>query len=115
MIAPRWPPSAWPSSVKRRLRDAQRAPDAVPRLSERGLRADGSEVAARSRQLHVEDLLHLPVAHHHDTIGEQYRLVEIMGDEEDRLAGSRVDLQQLCLQFLPRLGIERAERLVHQQ
>ena len=63
----------------------------------------------------VDDLLHAAVLHHHHAVGEQHRLVEIVGDEQDGLFGAGMDLQQLALQRLARLRIERAERLVHQQ
>ena len=56
-----------------------------------------------------------PSLHDHDAVGEQHRLVEIVGDEQDGLAGAGVDVEQLGLHGLARLRVERAERLVHQQ
>ncbi len=43
------------------------------------------------------------------------RLVEIVGDEQDRLAGLGMDAQQFPLQDFAGLGVQRAERLVHQE
>ena len=63
----------------------------------------------------VDDFLQAAVLHHHHAVGEQHRFVEIVGDEEDGLFGAVMDVQQLALQGLARLRIERAERLVHQQ
>ena len=63
----------------------------------------------------VDDLLQPAVLHHHDPVGEQHRFVEIVGDEQDRLLGAGMDVEQFALQAFARLRVERAERLVHQQ
>ena len=51
---------------------------------------------------------------HKDAVGEQHRLVEIMGDEDDRDVDLAPDLQKVGLHARARLRIERGERLVHQ-
>ena len=55
--------------------------------------------------------------HHGDAVAEQDRLVDRMGDEHHGLAlvGPLHELQQLLLQDLAGLRVERGERLVHQQ
>src|SRR2546423_8287932 len=45
-------------------------PDAVADLGEFGTSAHQAEIAARPRQLHLDDLLHHALAHHHDAVGE---------------------------------------------
>ena len=50
-----------------------------------------------------------------DAVAEIDRLLEIVGDEHDRRARSPRAGADLVLQRLPRHGVERAERLVHQQ
>ena len=55
--------------------------------------------------------------HHRDAVAEHDRLVDRMGDEHHGLAlvGPLHELQQLLLQDLAGLRVERGERLVHQQ
>ena len=48
-------------------------------------------------------------------VGEPDRLVDVVGDEDDRLAGRLVDARHLALQGLAGDGVERAEGLVHEQ
>src|SRR5437899_4440159 len=47
-------------------------------------------------------------------VGESDRLAQVVSDEDDRLARSIPQLEELILQEQSRLGVERAERLVHQ-
>ena len=42
------------------------------------------------------------------------RLVDVVGDEQDRLADLRLEAQELVLQALAVDRVDRAERLVHQ-
>src|SRR6266508_2665280 len=56
-----------------------------------------------------------PRAEYQDAIGEEYRLVHVVGDEQDRLRLTGEDVGDVALQLLARDGIERNERLVHQQ
>ena len=93
----------------------QGLPHAIARLGELRRAAHDAEVGARTRQRHGHDLLHAAVLDHHDAVGDQHGLVEIVGDEQDGLLGARVDVEQLGLHGLARLRVERAERLVHQQ
>src|SRR2546426_538456 len=44
-----------------------------------------------------------------------HRLFDVVSDENDGLPGGALDLEQLVLQGLPRLRVERAERLVHEE
>ncbi|MNE25039.1 hypothetical protein D3C80_1183550 [compost metagenome] len=55
------------------------------------------------------------VGHHDDAIGEQHRLVHVVGDHDDGVAKLRLDRHQGILQMGPGQGVEGAERLVHQQ
>ena len=52
---------------------------------------------------------------HHDAIGQIYRLFHAVGNEQDRARIDPRDPDQLLLHHHSGLGIERAERLVHQQ
>ena len=79
-------------------------------------------VAARPRQRTSSTRLQPPGVrrHHRDAVGEEHRLVDRVGDEDDGAAlASRAvlapDAQQLVLQDEARLRVERGERLVHQQ
>src|SRR2546429_641033 len=47
-------------------------------------------------------------------LAEVHGLLDAVGDEHDGLAGVLPDPQQLVLQALPGLRVERRERLVHQ-
>ena len=53
--------------------------------------------------------------HDHDAVRQRDRLLEVVGNEQHRLAIGAPQLQQQIAHDLPGLGIERAERLVHQQ
>ena len=72
---------------------------------------------ARPRQVDVDDLADAPGPrrHHEDPVGEEHRLGDAVGDEDDGLACSRPDAQQLEVHRLARHRVERAEGLVHQQ
>ena len=61
-----------------------------------------------------------PGRHDHDAIGQEHGLGDRMGDEQDGLAGlarrsPRPDAQQFEPHVVAGHGVERAERLVHQQ
>ena len=76
------------------------------------------QALARARQVHFEDPAdggRGPVGHHHDAIGEQHRLVDVVRDHHHRAAGARDDAHQLVLQVRAGERVERAERLVEQQ
>ena len=74
-------------------------------------------VDARARHRHLDQLLHLAGMRrqHQDAVGEEDRLVEIVGDEDDGDVDLAPDFQQMRLHLGTRLRVERAERLVHQQ
>src|SRR5262252_4789351 len=63
-------------SMHRRRVGVQRLPDAIAGVGEFLGAARATKVAARTRQRHLHDLLDPPLAHHHDAVGDQRRLVE---------------------------------------
>ena len=65
----------------------------------------------------VDDLLDPPgaVGDDGDPVGQRDRLVDAVGDEDDRLAGRGDDLGELLLHDLAGHRVDRGERLVHQQ
>ena len=54
-------------------------------------------------------------AEHRDLVAELDRLVDVVGDEHDRLAQLGLQPEELVLQALADHRVDRAERLVHQQ
>ena len=52
---------------------------------------------------------------HGDPVAQSRRLLDVVGDEHDRLVQLFLELQQLLLEPLPGHGVDRAERLVHEQ
>ena len=56
-----------------------------------------------------------PLVEQDDARGEAQRLVDVVRDEQNRLARRLVNAGDLLLQRVPRDGIERPERFVHQQ
>ena len=52
---------------------------------------------------------------HHDPVGEVHRLVDVVGDEQHRDPVRRPHVQQQVLELGAGLGVDRRERLVHQQ
>src|ERR1700736_1030878 len=65
----------------------------------------------------VDDIRHPAgtAPEYHDAIGQIYRLFHAVGNEQDRARIDPRDPDQLLLHHHSGLGIERAERLVHQQ
>ena len=57
----------------------------------------------------------LAVAHDRHTVGEVNRFRDIMGDEHDGGFAQRTETQQVVLQFFPGDGVQRRERLIHEQ
>ena len=55
-----------------------------------------------------------PAGHHQHAVAEEHRLVDAVGDEEHRLPGGGAQPRKLLLQGEPRHGVDRRERLVHQ-
>src|SRR5581483_4637332 len=53
--------------------------------------------------------------HHGDPVGEQNRLVDVVGDEEHSLPTSTPDAGELLLHNVARLRVERTKRLIHQK
>jgi hypothetical protein len=56
-----------------------------------------------------------PGLEHDDLVAQQERLLDVVGDEHDRLPEIGLQLQQLPLQLPPDDGVDRAEGLVHEQ
>lgn len=61
------------------------------------------------------ELLDAPRAVDGDAVAEPDRLLDVVGDEEDRLAERGLKPQELVLEVLAHHRVDRAERLVHQQ
>ena len=62
------------------------------------------------------ELLHVAaVAHHGDPVADPHGLLDVVGDEDDRLADGLLQAQELRLQPLADDGVDGGERLVHQQ
>ena len=55
------------------------------------------------------------VGEHADPRGQRQRLAHVVRDDDDGLADRGLDAPKLAVQLAARDGIERAERLVHQQ
>src|SRR5438477_1239918 len=91
-------------------------PDLLIDPRELRLETDLGDVA-RARQIDAVDALHRPRPRrdHDDTIGERDRLLKVMGDEDNRSACGGPQLQKLVFHQRPRLDVERAERLVHEE
>ena len=94
---------------------AQVAPDLRHVAAERVARHDFR--GARARQLDRHHALQLagPVGHHQHAVGELHGLGDVVGDQQAGLLQLMLDLQHLVAEQQPRLLVERAERLVHQQ
>ena len=76
------------------------------------------EVVGRVREDRVGRVVlreHAALAQDRDAVAHLDRLVDVVRDEDDRLADLAVQPQQLGLQAEARDRVERAERLVHQQ
>ena len=68
-----------------------------------------------ARERVVVLLQHAAAAEHRDLVAELDRLVDVVGDEHDRLAQFALQPQDLVLQLLAHHRVDGAERLVHQQ
>ncbi len=77
----------------------------------------GAELMPRPRQVDLHDVADPagPAFHGNHPVAEIDRLLQIMGDENHGGAALRRQPRHLVLQVLPGHGVERAERLVHQQ
>jgi alkanesulfonate monooxygenase len=78
----------------------------------------GHEVMASRPCKGQHDILNRPAgpcAHHHDAIGEEQCLVDVVGDKDRSGRDLAPDVEQNLLHHGARLRIERAEGLVHQQ
>src|SRR5262249_43562750 len=93
----------------------QLRPDVLADLGE----AIGREglAGAGARKADVDHLLHRGrlAVQDDDPVAHQHRLLDRVGDEDHRCRPALPDAQQLELQDLARLRVDRRERLVHQQ
>ena len=106
----RWPPAKL-LSVSVRMRSSRRLRSATNSAE---TRSEGSRGRGRS----IGDLVHDlagPRAHDVDAVGQEDRLVDVVGDEDHGLAQLAPDVQQPLLHEQAGLRVERAERLVEQQ
>src|SRR5262249_4292111 len=78
--------------------------------------ADVAAAHARAGDRRVDDGADPPGCgvEHKDAVGEDQRLVDAVGDEDHRGAGPRPYGEEVLLQLLARLRVERAEGLVHE-
>ena len=65
--------------------------------------------------LRRRNLLHQPVLHHDDAVGERQRLVLIMRDIDRGAAELAMDATDFGAHFQPQFGVEVGQRLIHQQ
>src|SRR5262249_27694594 len=87
--------------------------DPLPHLAEAGAPATPG-----SWETHRDDLLEArarPRGHHADPIGEEARRRDVVRDEKDGRPRLAPDPHQLVLEASPRLRVQGAERLVHEQ
>src|SRR5829696_1244222 len=61
------------------------------------------------------ELYYLAVLHDRHPVPERERLVQVVGDEDDRPLGLALDIQEEVLHVAPNQRVERRERLVHEQ
>jgi hypothetical protein len=62
------------------------------------------------------ELLHVSaVAHHRDAVADAHGLLDVVGDEDDRLAHRLLQAQELRLQAFADHRVDGGERFVHQQ
>ena len=75
-----------------------------------GVRRAAEQVGGGGELLHAAAL-----AHHGDPVADPHGLLDVVGDEHDRLADGLLQAQELRLQPLADDRVDRGERLVHQQ
>ena len=91
--------------------DSRRTPRSSPRkLSTKAVLGVGQQLRRG-----VELLQHAAGVQHRDLVAELDRLVDVVRDEQDRLAQLGLQAQQFGLQVLAHHGVHGAEGLVHQQ
>jgi hypothetical protein len=75
----------------------------------------GVIVLPRPRHAHHDLVADAAMRHHQHAVGEVRRLVGVVGDENDGLAGFPPDAQEVDAQATRGQLVQSAERLVHQQ
>jgi hypothetical protein len=73
--------------------------------------------AARARQIDRQNISDpaRPRRHHHDAIGQQYRLLDAMGDENHRVAIALPDALKVEVHLLACQRVKRPEGFVHKE
>ena len=101
--------------VDRHPLGGEEAQSAVPAVAAHEARDEA--VGGPGQQLRGRGVLGEPpaLAQYRDGVTDLDRLVDVVGDEQDRLAELALQPQQLLLQALADDGVDGAERLVHQQ
>ncbi len=61
------------------------------------------------------DLFHAPLVHDRDLVGHRHRLEMVVGDIDRGRLDAIVQVAQLAAHHMEKLGVERAQRLVHQE
>src|ERR1041385_930745 len=91
----------------------QRAPHTLAQLAK--ARFAQRVAGARARQVDSDGLVDArrPAFEHDDAMAEQHGFLDRMGDEDHRGRSLIPDAQQLELQNLARLRVDRGERLLH--
>ena len=94
-----------------RISDRRLMPRSSPRKS-----ATNSLAGSRSRSSGGTDLLeHAADVEDGDAVGQLDRLVDVVGDEHDRLVDAALQVEQLVLQPGPHDRVDRRVGLVHEQ
>src|SRR5215217_2250796 len=75
------------------------------------------DLIARTTKVDPDDLLYFRgrMREHDHAVGEVHRLVDVVGDEQDRDAVLLAHAEHEVLELRPRLRVDRRERLVHEQ
>src|SRR3989442_8401320 len=76
---------------------------------------DGQAARARKRDAHIGDERGRTARHHQHPIGQEDGFADPVGDEQDGLPVALPDVEQRGVHLVAGDGIERAERLVHQE
>ena len=116
-------PASSRTSAKGRPLSTGRSSTSPTRVSARRLSARSAPtksstnvVGGRHQQLRRRRVLgqHAALLEHRDAVAQLDRLVDVVGDEDDRLADALLQAQELVLQALAVDRVDGAERLVHE-
>src|SRR4030042_2850510 len=93
----------------------QDLPDFAPQFEERGLCFHFLVPRAAQRNADIADEARRPRTEQDDAIGQVNGLFDAVRHKEDSLLLPLPDVQQFVLEDIPRLDVQRPERLVHQE